>query len=400
MATSPYSQQVGSLLEQLGPLFSFMTRSPWAQRQGDPTICDFVVGNPHDMPLPGFVDALQRWSVPRTKDWFAYTLGEQPARAAIAASLRERRQLPFDEEDVFITNGGFAAIAVALRAIIDPGDEVIFLSPPWFFYELLIQASGAVPVRVKVNLATFDLDLEAIAAAITPRTRAIIVNSPHNPTGVIYPPETLEHLARLLTAASARNSRALFILSDEAYSRIVFGGRPYFSPAAFYPNTFVLYTYGKTLLAPGQRLGYIALPPSMPGREQLRPAILLAQFMTGFAVANALLQHALPELETLSIDVGHLERKRDRLLEALRELGYDVHTPAGTFYLLPRSPWADDRAFVELLGRHDVFVLPGALVELPGYFRISLTANDDMIDRAIPGFAAALEQARATRGVG
>jgi aspartate aminotransferase len=194
-------------------------------------------------------------------------------------------------------------------------------------------------------------------------------------------------------AASQRFGRTIYLLSDEAYRRIVYDGREYRSPAEFYPHTFVLYTYGKTLLTPGQRLGYIALPPTMPGREQLRMAITTAQILTGYAFPNALLQHALGDLERLSIDIGQLQRKRDRLVAALRDSGYELHAPEGTFYLLPRSPLADDLAFIEMLAERDIFCLPGSVVEMPGYFRVSLTANEAMIERAIPGFAAAMQQA-------
>jgi aspartate aminotransferase len=389
MTTQPISRRIASLLELLNPLYQFMTTSTYVRRAHEPGICDFVVGNPHEMPLPEFASALQRWSVPQNKDWFAYTDNDPLARAVVANSLRERRGVPFEPDDIFLTNGSFAAQAVALHTLADPGDEVIFISPPWFFYEALIVSAGALPVRVKVQPPTFDLDLDAIEAAITDRTRAIIVNSPNNPTGRIYPPATLEGLAQVLSRASERLGRTIYILSDEAYSRIIYDGREFCSPTEFYPNTLMLYTYGKTLLTPGQRLGYIALPPAMPDREQLRPALFLAQMMMGYAFPNALLQHALPDLEPLSIDIGHLQRKRDRMVRMLRDIGYEVNVPEGTFYLLVRSPIDDDIAFMERLAEHDVFCLPGRAVELPGYLRVSLTANDDMIERAAAGFAAA-----------
>lgn len=388
------SQRAAQMLDVLAPVSRFLTASTWARRAGDPTICDFAVGNPHEMPLPGLVSALSRWTTPENHDWYAYKNSEAVPRAVVAASLRERHRLAFDEQDIFLTNGAFAALAVVLGAMTDPGDEVIFISPPWFFYESLIAAHGAVPVRVHAHPVTFDLDLDAIAAAIGEHTRAIIVNSPNNPTGKIYPPETLDGLGRLLTAASERIGRTIYLLSDEAYSRILFDGREYPSPCRYYANSFLLYTYGKTLLAPGQRIGYIALPPAMPERPDVRAAIFTAQLMTGYAFPNALMQHALGDLERLSIDLAHLQRKRDRFVAALREMGYEVHIPEGTFYLLPRSPWADDEAFVELLAEHNVFCLPGTVVELPHYFRISLTASDDMIDRALPGFAEAMHQAQ------
>jgi len=392
--TTEMSRRMVEITTMLGPLFQFFTASAWAQRIGEPAICDFVVGNPHERPLPGFAEALGRWSAPQTKDWYAYKMSEPAPRAAVAASLRAQRGLPFEDEDIFLTNGAFAALAVAIGSLADPGDEVIYVSPPWFFYEALIAGSGARPVRVKAAPTTFDLDIDAIAAAITERTRAIIVNSPNNPTGKIYPPATLEALADTLTAASQRLGRTIYVLSDEAYSRIIFDGRSYHSPAVFYPNTFLIYTYGKTLLTPGQRLGYIALPPAMPGRELLRTAILTAQLLTGYAFPNALMQHALSDLEALSIDIAHLQRKRDRLVGALSAIGYDLHTPEGTFYLLPRAPMADDLAFIDLLVEQNIYCLPGTLVDQPGYFRVSLTANNEMIERAIPGFAAALRRAQ------
>jgi len=393
MTTQPIARRIEALLAATSPVLQFLTASDWTRRKGEPGIADFMVGNPQEMPLPGFVEALQRWSVPRNKDWFAYTTSDPAAKAVVAAVLRERRGMPFEADDITMTNGAFGALSVALGAIVVPGDEVIFVTPPWFFYEALILAAGATPVRVKMHPTTFDLDVDAIAGAISPHTRAIIVNSPNNPTGKIYPPETLLQLAQVLEAASARNGRPIYLLSDEAYSRILFDGKPYYSPTSYYPRSFLIYTYGKTLLTPGQRLGYIALPPTMPDREQMRFAVAMSQLATGYAVANALLQHALGDLEALSIDIAHLQRKRDRMVSALREMGYDVHVPDGTFYLLPRSPWPDDAAFAELLTVHDVFVLPGMYVELPGYFRISLTANDEMIERGLPGFAAAMRHA-------
>jgi aspartate aminotransferase len=387
-----YSKQIDNILKLIAPINRFFMESTWMQRAGDPDISDFMLGNPHERPLPDFTTALQKWSRPQNKDWYAYKENEPTSQAIIAGSLRQQRGLPFEAEDIFLTNGAFAALSVTLTTVVDPGDEVIFISPPWFFYESLIATAGARPVRVKCNPETFDLDLKAIEAAISERTRGIIINSPHNPTGKIYPAETLTNLAELLTAASQRNGRDIYLLSDEAYCRIIYDGRRYLSPTAYYPHSFVLYTYGKTLLTPGQRLGYIALPPTMPHRAQLREALYTAQIVTGFVFPNALLQHALPDLEKLSIDVDHLQYKRDWLVGALREMGYELHTPEGTFYLLVRSPLADDLAFINLLADYDIFCLPGTIVEMPGYFRVSLTANTEMIERALPGFAAAREK--------
>jgi aspartate aminotransferase len=391
----PLSKRSQAVLSALTPFIRFATGPMWEKTMGgDAERCDFVFGNPHEMPLAGFTAALQRQIIPQNQEWHAYKLNERASQEIVAASLRELRGLPFEEDDIFLTNGAFAALAVTLNALVDAGDEVIFILPPWFFYEGQIVSTGATAVRVKIDPTTFDLDLAAIAAAITPRTRAIIINSPHNPTGKIYPPETLTALGQLLTEASQANGRTIYLISDEAYSRIIFDGRSYPSPLSFYPDAFLIYTYGKTLLTPGERLGYIALSPQMAAREVMRSAIFASQFTTGYAFPNALLQHSLAELDQLSIDIPHLQAKRDRMVGALREMGYTLQSPEGTFYLFVQSPLSDDEAFVELLTEYNILVLPGVVTEMPGYFRISLTANDDMIERALPGFAAAIERAR------
>lgn len=192
MVESPISSRIIQLQGLVAPIFRYLTCSAYPRKSGQPGVADFVFGNPQDMPLPEFVKALQRWVVPRNKDWFAYKRNEPQAQKVVAESLRQSRNLPFEPEDIFLTNGAFAALGVTLAAIVDPVDEVIFVSPPWFFYELYIAASGAVPVRVRIDPQTFDLDLAEIQAVITPRTRAVLINSPNNPTGKIYLPETLQ----------------------------------------------------------------------------------------------------------------------------------------------------------------------------------------------------------------
>jgi aspartate aminotransferase len=372
----------------ISPFLSFFN-GPFARLNLEPGVANFAVGNPQEMPLPQYVEALQRNLEPRDKDWFAYKLSEPESQRVVARSLSARTGLDWDPQDVAMTNGGFAAIAVTLRALVEPGDEVIFLSPPWFFYELLILAAGGEPVRLPLEPPAFDLDVDRIAAAITPRTRAVLVNTPHNPTGRVFTPETLDHLADVLTDASARIGHPIWILSDEPYNRIVFDGLAAHSPAEAYPHTVITYSYGKQLLAPGMRIGYIAVPPTCAERVALRDEIFVQQMSTGYSWPNALLQHALAELDPMTIDIGALQRRRDRLVPALREMGYEASMPEGTFYTMARSPIDDDVAFTEVLARNRVLVLPGTIVEVPGWFRISLTASDEMVDGSLERFAAA-----------
>lgn len=381
------------LRESIAPFLRFFTGA-YAELEPDPEVANFAVGNPHEKAMAAYVDAIRRHLEPQDKDWFAYKLNEPNAQRAVARRMSDVTGLDWDPQDVHMTNGGFAALAVAFRTLLEPGDEAIFLSPPWFFYEQLILAAGGTPVRVRLDMPDCNLDLGRIEAQITPRTRVIVVNSPHNPTGRILPLDELRGLADLLTSASERNGRPIYLVSDEPYRRIVFDGAEFHSPAEVYPNTVVTYSYGKQLLAPGMRIGYLTYPPTMPDRERLRDDAFVNQLASGYAFPNADLQHAIEDIEPLCIDLEALGRRRGRLVGKLRGMGYQATWPEGTFYVMVRSPIDDDQAFARILNDHKVLVLPGTIVETPGWFRISLTASDQMVERGIPGFAAALEEAR------
>jgi aspartate aminotransferase len=356
-------------------------------------MCDFAAGTPQEMASRQYVDALKRSAEPLSADWYGYKMAHGPAQQAAAAGLSAELGLAFHPDDILLTRGAHGALGAALSAVVDPGDEVIFVSPPWFFYEAMILGIGAIPIKTRLSPPAFDLDPDAIVAAITPRTRMLLLNTPHNPTGRIVPAESLKALAAILHAASERHGRPIYILSDEAYSRILFDGNVMVSPASFYPRSLLVHTYSKSALAPGQRLGYLALPPDMPAKAELRRAVMAVGLASANGLPDALMQYALPDIEVMSIDLGGLRSKRDRMVAALQEYGYDLHPPEATFYLLVKAPIEDDVEFARRLRRDNVLVLPGRTVDLPGYFRISLTATDDMIDRALPVFAAAITTA-------
>lgn len=220
----------------------------------------------------------------------------------------------------------------------------------------------------------------------------MIVNTPHNPTGRIYGPDALQALAELLDRASARIGRRLFLLSDEPYRRLRFDGRGFTSPAAVYPWTLISYSYGKVLLAPGQRLDYLAISSLMPAadRQALRDAMFAAHMSLGWCFPNAIMQYAVPDLKGLSIDQAALARRRDRLTTALSR-GFKVVPPEGTFYLMSRWAEGDPEALWNTLADRNVFDMPGGILGPPEYLRISLTASDEMIDRALPAVAALSE---------
>jgi aspartate aminotransferase len=389
----PVSSRIQAADRAFAAVKHFYFESRYGEARKRPGISDFSFGNPQELPLPGLVAAIRDRAQPHDKNWFAYKTSEAEPQAFLAERVGRELGLPFEPADIAITAGAFAAILVTFRMTLDVGDEAVISEPAWFCYEPMLLAADAVPRKVGLKAPRFDLDLEAIERAITARTRLVIVNTPHNPTGRVYERATLDALADMLERASARIGHRVYLLSDEPYRRLRFDGRPFTSPAAVYPWTFISYSYGKVLLAPGQRLGYLAISPLMPAvdREAHRQALFAAQMALGWCFPNAVMQYAIPDLEELSIDREALVRRRDCLMDALTEAGYVVLPPEGTFYLWSRWPEGarDWKRTWNALADRDVYVMPGTVMNAPDWFRISLTASDEMVERALPAFAAA-----------
>ena len=391
------SPRLLKVLDYQTPVSKFYAETTYMSRRNDPGSIDFTFGDAHEMPPAGFVEALQYWSVPQNEGWYGYKRNIPEAQVAVSKALQDKRGLPILPEDIFMTNGTVVGLAMCLQMLASDGDEVIIIAPPWLGYRRMIHFTGAVSVSVSVDRNTLEPDLEAIAAAITERTRAIIVNSPHNPAGKIYSIATLEGLGAILTEASQRYGNPIYLISDETFSSIIFDNRDCPSPTQFYPFSFLVYGYSKTYMAPGQRIGYIALSPIMPNREEIRRIISILQGSAfGWCYPSVLMQYALADLEKINLkpNIEHLQAKRDWMVKELQDMGYKLHKPDATFFLLVRSPWENDCNFSELLASHNVFVFPGTPQEIPGYFRISLTANEDMISRSLPKFQAAIEYAK------
>ncbi len=383
------SQRIAAVNSAIAGVTNFYFNSRYADRRFDPDISDFTFGNPHEMPLAGIVSAIREAAVPQSKDWFAYKTSEESPQAFLAEAVSKELGLPFEPPDIALTNGAFAAIAVAFHLLLDAGDEAVYSEPAWFCYEPTLLAADAMPRKVPLKPPRFDIDLDAIEAAIGPRTRLVIVTTPHNPTGRIYERAALPALAERLERASKRIGRRIFLLSDEPYRRLRFDGHGFVSPAALYPWTLISYSYGKVLLAPGQRVGYLAISPLMPAsdRQALRDAVSAAQMALGWAFPNAVMQYAIPHLERLSIDVVALARRRDLLTDTLTKAGHAVLPPEGTFYLWVKWPSGDPERQWNALADRGVFVMPGSLMNAADYFRISLTASDEMVARALPIFS-------------
>ena len=386
MVMSERATRAKSSVDRVTAFFSRMQSAA-----GDPEALDFTFGNPHEIALAGLTDAMRAQLEPRSVDWYAYKSNERPAQEAVAAGLTEELGLDFEPDDIAMTQGAFGAIVLALALVADVGDEVIIPAPGWFCYEPTLLAANLVPVTAALDPADFSLDIDAIARAITPRTRVVIVNSPSNPTGRVFPKQAWDALAATLEEASRAHGRRIWLLSDEPYRRIRFDGIGFASPAGSYPWTMIDYSYGKVLLAPGQRLGYLALSPLMPTREreQLRDAFMPIQLAIGWGFPNALMQYSVPALESVSIDMPELTRKRDRLYDALSKAGYTLTRPEGTFYLWGRAPGGDSQRYCDALASRGIHLMPGTIFDRPEHFRVSLTATMDTIERALPALVEA-----------
>lgn len=372
-------------------------------------VCDFVYGNPREMPLPELLSAYHKYVEPMNTNWYAYcnaaNPNTRPSREIIAQNLSQRfSPLSFDAEDIYLVTGNVGGIYTCLSMLLNKHDQVIFPIPGWPFYEPMILGCQGTSIEVKIDLNTFDLDLQAIQDQITRQTKILIVNTPHNPTGKIYSRATLQALSNLLLneyekrqAVDGSNAQPIWIISDEAYNRIIFDHHEFISPAQVYPYTFICYTYAKTLLNPGTRLGYVALSDqlSLEYRLLFRKHFPLTQVANGFMLPDCVTQYMIQDIETLSIsiDMQSMAKKLNRILDILSSIGYQIPLiPQGTFYILVVSPLKDDQEFCRRLSNYKVLCLPGSVCSMPGYFRLCLTATEEMIEKSRYGFEQAYQQ--------
>jgi aspartate aminotransferase len=280
---------------------------------------------------------------------------------------------------------------VVLKAILNPGDEVIILAPYFFEYLYYIDNHDGVAV-VADTTDRFQLDLSAIESKITSRTRAIVVNSPNNPSGVVYSAGEIAGLAELLNRKQVEHGTEIFLISDEPYKRIIFDGMTFPQIVPAYDNSVIVTSHAKDLALPGERIGFIAINPNHKEKEELAGGFSFCNRTLGFVNAPALMQHVVRNLQGLSVDPDYYQRKRDFMHTALSEMGYDTVKPQGAFYLYPKAPIEDDVAFTRDLLQWNVLVVPGRGFGTPGYFRISYCVEDRVLEGAVEGFTKAAER--------
>ena len=390
----PVSDKVRGFMDQGGWIRRMFEAGITLKAQhGEDNVFDLSLGNPVVEPPEEFRRELRRLAENPVKGMHRYmpNNGYLETRQAVADGLKSETGIPFSAGDIVMTCGAAAAINVVLKTILNPGEEVILLSPYFVEYGYYVDNHSGVAVVVATG-EDFQPDMAAIEAAITPKTRAIIINSPNNPSGVIYSADCLRTLGELLNRKQREHGSEIFIISDEPYRRIIYDGLSYPQVFPHYENTIVVNSHAKDLALPGERIGYMAVNPAYPHREELSNGLTFCNRTLGFVNAPDLMQHIVRALQGVSVDIAEYQQKRDFLYTRLTGMGYSVVKPQGAFYLFPKSPIEDDAAFVDTLQERLVLTVPGRGFGTPGYFRISYCLEDRVLEGAMDGFARAIEQ--------
>lgn len=354
---------------------------------GADQVYDFTLGNPNVEPPAAFKEALKKLALEPVPGMHRYmsNAGYVETRTAVAEALAEQTDLPFNANHIVMTCGAGGALNVVLKTLLDQGDEVIILSPFFVEYKFYIDNHGGVIKEVPTT-PEFRLDLGAIGAAISPRTKGIIINSPNNPTGVVYDAASLEGLGKLIAIKEKELGRPVYVISDEPYAKIVYDGGAVPSVFNWIKNSIVVTSHSKDLALPGERIGYIAYSPKIEGPELLLEGLIFCNRTLGFVNAPALMQRVVAGLQYESVDIAEYQGKRDILYNNLTALGFKMVKPQGSFYLFPASPLPDDVEFVKAAQKHNILLVPGSGFGTPGYFRISYCIDKKVILNSLPAF--------------
>ncbi|MBI2355329.1 MAG: pyridoxal phosphate-dependent aminotransferase [Deltaproteobacteria bacterium] len=378
-----------------------ISRSSWIRRMfeegerlrlefGAENVYDFTLGNPDVEPPKAFYRELLALAQNPLPGMHRYmnNAGYAETRAAVAAKLAKDSGLNVTADHVIMTCGAGGALNAVLKTILNPGEEVIILAPYFVEYKFYIDNHGGVPVEVWTDHETFQLDIDAIEKALTSRTRAIIVCSPNNPTGVIYPAESLKRLGDILKDIHRRTGHLIYAISDEPYARIAFDGKHVPNIFPLVESSIIVTSHSKDLALPGERIGYLAANPRMDTVLQFMEGAVFSNRTLGFVNAPALMQRLVTKLQDESVDIADYQAKRDLLVSELTAMGFEMVRPDGAFYLFPKSPLKDDVEFVKLAQKHHILLVPGAGFGAPGFFRIAYCVDMKVIERSLPAWRA------------
>ncbi len=372
-----------------------MEQSSWIRRMfevgkemklsyGADNVYDLSLGNPILEPPPEFFRVFEKIATNTSSGKHRYmsNAGFEDVREKVALYLRQQNMLNTEMKHIIMSCGAGGAINVILKTIIDPGDEVIITAPYFSEYIFYIHNQQGKVVVAETD-AQFNLDLEEMNRKISPRTKAIIINSPNNPSGKVYDKKTLMGLVMLLKDCQKKYQKEIYVISDEPYREIVFDGKKVISIVSLYENSFMAYSWSKSLALPGDRIGYIAVNPAMNEVDKVIDGLIFSTRVLGFINATAVMQLAVGELLHATVKVNYYETKRDYIYKKLKEAGYELTKPEGTFYMFPKAPGGDDLAFIQKAKEKKVLTVPGMGFGRAGHFRLSFCVDDRTITRGI-----------------
>ncbi|MCQ2511144.1 MAG: pyridoxal phosphate-dependent aminotransferase [Lachnospiraceae bacterium] len=363
---------------------------------GPENVFDFSIGNPN-VPAPAEVNETIKELADCGNDYWLHgyssAQGDAETRAAIAANLNERFGTKFHKDNFYITCGAAASLKICITALFTPGDEFITFTPFFPEYRVFVETAGAVLNAVPSDPVTFQIDFEKLTAAINANTKAIIVNSPNNPSGVVIKEEGVVKLAALLKEKEAEYGHPIYLIADEPYRELVYDDSvvvPYLTK--YYDNTLVCYSYSKSLSLPGERIGYILVPDEMADFGDVYAAVCGAGRALGYVCAPSMMQHVIAKCTGMVADLSIYKKNRDLLYNALTEYGFTCVYPDGAFYLFVKAMEEDATAFYEKAKKHELLLVPADSFGTPGYVRIAYCVQTEMIERALPAFKALAEE--------
>ena len=366
-----------------------------AAQFGRENVYDFSLGNPN-IPAPEKVrESIVRIASetdPMELHGYMSNAGYPEVRARVATSLNRRFGTAFTEDNILMTVGAAGGLNVLLQTLLDPGDEVLVFAPYFLEYGNYVSNFGGVLKAIPANIeGNFQPDAQALREAITPKTKALLLNNPNNPTGVIYTEETIRAIAAVLEEKQAEYGRPIYLISDEPYRELAYDGRKVPWLTGFYRNTLVGTSWSKSLSLPGERIGYVVVPSACDDAKLIFDAAVIANRILGFVNAPSLQQRVVAECLEEQTDVAAYDKNRRALYEGLTDAGFEAVYPDGAFYLWVKTP-EDDRQFCDRAKKHRILVVPGASFACPGYVRIAYCVSFDMIRRSLPAFRALAEE--------
>ncbi len=390
----PVSNKIKNFMEQGSWIRKMFEEGISLKRQfGEENVFDLSLGNPVIDPPQEFFSKLKSIADNPISGMHRYmpNAGLLETREAVAGQITGETMIAFSAHEIIMTCGAGGALNVVMKTLMDPGDEFVIFAPFFVEYHFYADNHGG-SCKVVPPDRNFLPDLDAFRDAVTPKTRGVLINSPNNPTGVLYSSEVLSNLCEIIREKEEEYGTKIYLVSDEPYRRLIFDNLKYPHIFDHHVRSIVATSHSKDLALPGERIGYIAIHPDCPDKQEIIDGMVFCNRTLGFVNAPALAQHLVTSLQSVTVDVGLYERKRNFLYSKLTDMGYSVVRPQGAFYMFPKAPIDDDVEFVDKLKEERVLAVPGTGFGLPGYFRLSYCLKDETIEGALPGLSKAISQ--------